>query len=122
MKTSSWKAIAYALLAVALWASVATSGNAEPARGDHGWVEAGVALAGTTTRVEWSSCATLTEGGGAAVAGPCPLDWRLRGLMIGGAGLAAEHLRTRLPVVTAIIAERGDDLGHWLALLPWNRI
>jgi hypothetical protein len=44
----------------------------------------------------------------------------MRALTIGGVGQAAEHLRTRLPVLSAIIAERGSNVGHWLALLPWN--
>jgi hypothetical protein len=111
MKTSSWRAVACALLAVALWASVASSGSAEAAGGEHGWVKAGVAASGSMERARTPSSA-----------GPCPLDWRLRGLMIGGACQAAEQLRKKLPIISVIVAERGSDLGHWFALLPWSGI
>jgi hypothetical protein len=122
MKTSSWRAVACALLAVALWASVASSGSAEAAGGEHGWVKAGVAASGSMERVEWGSGVALTEAGTPSSAGPCPLDWRLRGLMIGGACQAAEQLRKKLPIISVIVAERGSDLGHWFALLPWSGI
>jgi hypothetical protein len=122
MKTSSWRAVACALLAVALWASVASSGSAEAAGGEHGWVKAGVAASASTERVEWDGGVALTETGPADSGGPCPLDWRLRGLMIGGACQAAEQLRKKLPVISMIVAARGSDLSHWFALLPWNGI
>jgi hypothetical protein len=120
MRNESMRTVACTLLAVALWAGAASSGNAEPATGEHGWVEAGVALSGSETRVGWGGCAMLPEGRGAESTGSCPLDWQMRALTIGGVGQAAEHLRRRLPVLSAIISERGTNISHWLALLPWN--
>lgn len=122
MNTPSWRAVACALLAVTLWAGTASPGNAEPVGADHGWVDAGVGVAGSETRVEWGGCETLPDPAGAGSIGSCPLEWRVRALTIGGVGHAAEHLRRKLPVLSALVAERGGDLGHWLALLPWNGI
>jgi hypothetical protein len=116
MKNSSWRVVACALLAVALWAGVASSGNAEPAGADHGWVEADVAFACSASRVNWGASGASRD----REEQPMPsagLDWRMRALMIGGAGNVAEAVRTRLPVLSVIVAERGSDLGHWLALL-----
>jgi hypothetical protein len=122
MRKPILRTAACALLAVALWAGVASSGNAEPAVGEHGWVEAGAAIAGSETRAAWGGCATLAERGGRESLGSCPLDWQVRALTIGGVGQAAEHLRRRLPVLSLIVAERGTNVGHWLAFLPWNGI
>lgn len=122
MKKPSWRTVACALLAVALWAGVACSGNAEPAGADHGWVEAGVGSAGSPTRAEWGGCAGSVECGGAQSMTSNTLDWQLRALAIGGAGNVAEAVRTRLPVLSVIVGERGTGLGHWLALLARNRV
>jgi len=122
MNEPSWRAVACALVALTLWAGVASSGNAEPVRAEHGWVEAGVALAASPTRVEWGGCAGSLECRGAQATPSNALDWQLRALAIGGAGNVAEALRRRLPVLSAIVAERGGDVGHWLALLTWNGV
>jgi len=122
MRKPSLRTAACTLLAVALWAGAASSGNAEPVGAEHAWVGSEAGLAASDSRVEWGGCATPAASGGAESIGSCPLDWRLRAMTIGGVGHAGEHLRRRLPIVAAIVAERGSNLGHWLALLPWNGI
>jgi hypothetical protein len=120
MKRTGLRTVAYTLLAVILWASVASSGNAEPVGAEHGWVESDAGIAASESRATWGGCAAPAGSGGADAISSCPLDWQVRALTIGGVGQAAEHLRRRLPVLQAIVAERGTNLTHWLALLPWN--
>jgi hypothetical protein len=119
---SKWsiRTVACALLAVALWAGAASSGSAEPVGAEHGWIEEGVGPTGGPGRDVAGGCAGPPQSGGASAIGPCTLEWRVRGLLIGGAGQAAEHLRRRLPIVSAIVAEQGSDLGHLVALLTRN--
>lgn len=120
MRKPSLRTVACMLLVVVLWAGVSGSSSAEPVGAEHGWAEPGGGMAVGEGPEAWGGCAMPTGRAGATHFEPCPLEWRMRALAIGSVGQAAEQLRRRLPVLSAIVAERGGNVRHWLGLFPWN--